>query len=410
MDIQLSKSRSNSLGQRIGIFLFCIYIVIGYLANDIVLPTIINTIFLYLFIGYSVIYTFIEGTYKISKFTAWQIIFTAISIFSLTYSPLKEVFEGQFYLCIVNLVMIYFLSRYEIDKEIFVRIAWSYAVGSALLIALLIRSGNVFDSSGRLGTDLVGNANILAAMLMVSAIYAFWLLVYTKNSLWKKIILIGCVVLIYYGMFLSGGRKYIFIPLIFLYIILFFKTDNKGRKHLIRNTVIVAALLVLVIYIIMNVPSLYDVIGQRLENLIYFIETGRILREGGAEELRAKMIEIGWNAWPESPLLGHGFDSFKYYNVQITGRFFYSHNNFIELLYNLGIAGFIVYYWFYIKMIITGWRERNSKPQYATYFSIALFISMLFYETGAINYSATSSFILFYLSFALLNKQYPKLN
>lgn len=410
MDIQLSKSRSNSLGQRIGIFLFCIYIVIGYLANDIILPTIINTIFLYLFIGYSVIYTFIEGTYKISKFTTWQIIFTAISIFSLTYSPLKDVFEGQFYLCIVNLVMIYFLSRYEIDKEIFVRIAWSYAAGSALLIALLIRSGNVFDSSGRLGTDLVGNANILAAMLMVSAIYAFWLLVYTKNSLWKKIILIGCVVLIYYGMFLSGGRKYIFIPLIFLYIVLFFKTDNKGRKHLIRNTVIVAALLVLVIYIIMNVPSLYDVIGQRLENLIYFIETGRILREGGAEELRAKMIEIGWNAWSESPLLGHGFDSFKYYNVQVTGRFFYSHNNFIELLYNLGIAGFIVYYWFYIKMIITGWRERNSKPQYATYFSIALFISMLFYETGAINYSATSSFILFYLSFALLNKQYPKLN
>lgn len=343
MDLQLSKSRSNSLGQRIGIFLFCIYIIIGYLANDIILPTIINTIFLYLFIGYSVIYTFIEGTYKISKFTTWQIIFTAISIFSLTYSPLKDVFEGQFYLCIVNLVMIYFLSRYEIDKEIFVRIAWSYTLGSAILIAMLIRSGNVFDSSGRLGTDLVGNANILAAMLMVSAFYAFWLLVYTKNFLWKKVILICCVVLIYYGMFLSGGRKYIFVPLIFLYIVLFFKTDNKGRKHLIRNTVIVAALLVLVIYIIMNVPSLYDVIGQRLENLIYFIETGRILREGGAEELRAKMIEIGWNAWPESPLLGHGFDSFKYFNVQITGRFFYSHNNFIELLYNLGLIGFIVY-------------------------------------------------------------------
>ena len=165
---------------------------------------------------------------------------------------------------------------------------------------------------------------------------------------------------------------------------------------------------VLVFYTIMNVPALYDVIGQRMENLIYFIETGQKLREGGAEDLRETMIEIGWHAWPESPLLGHGFDSFKYYNVQVTGRFFYSHNNFIELLYNLGIIGFIVYYWFYIKMIITGWDERNYKPQYATYFAIALFISMLFYETGAINYSATTSFIIFYLSFALLNKRYQK--
>lgn len=408
--MQLSKPIFYSLGQKIGIFLFCIYIVIGYLANDIVLPVITNTIFLYLFIGYSAIYTFIKGIFRITTFTVWQIVFTIISIVSLAYSPLEEVFEGQFYFCIVNLVLIYFLSRYKIDERVFVRIAWSYTVGSALLIAVLIRSGNVFDSSGRLGTDLVGNANILATMLMVSVIYAFWLLVYMKNSLWKKFILIVCVVLIYYGMFLSGGRKYIFIPLIFLYLVLFFKTDKKGRKHLLRNSIIVVALFVLVFYLVMNVPALYDVIGQRLESLIYYIETGHKLREGGAEELRAKMIEIGWNAWSEAPLLGHGFDSFKYYNVQVTGRFFYSHNNFIEILYNLGIIGFIVYYWFYIKMIITGWKERNSKPQYATYFAIALFISMLFYETGAINYSATSSFILFYLSFALLNNRYPKLN
>ena len=117
------------------------------------------------------------------------------------------------------------------------------------------------------------------------------------------------------------------------------------------------------------------------------------------------MIEIGLQKWQESPLWGYGFDSFKYFNESVTGHFYYSHNNFVEMLYNLGIIGFIAYYSYYIKLLFASYNGKNRISLSVRAFSVAMVISMMVYEYGAINYTTTSTMIMFFFASTMLQEE-----
>ena len=387
----------------IGLFFFCIYIFISYLANDVLLPSVINTYALYVFLGYSVLYVLIKKKLKINSTIKWLALFMIFSLLSMFYSPEKRIFSGTFYYLIVNFILIILLSQYAITKQIIERIGWIYTISAFSLVFFLVITGNIFDTSttGRLGQELLGNANIFATMLMTSSIYTIWLLTYQNSKKASKLVLLLCLIAEYLGMFLSGGRKYIVVPLIFLYILLLFKQDKNGRKHIIKYTLIILAIMVIIWNLIMNVPVFYEIIGSRMESFFAFL-SGDISHADGSSKIRSQMIEMGMQKWLSSPIWGYGFDSFKYYNQAITGHFYYSHNNFVELLYNTGIIGFILYYWYYAKLGFIAWQAKDSVSLNVRAFIVAMVVSMLCYEYGAINYTSTATMIMFNLSSIML--------
>lgn len=408
--IQLNEGASNRrmvLSERsVGVALFCFYIFISSLANDMVLPSSIGSLTLYLFLGYSVLYILLNKKLKINRIIKWMFIFIAFCVFTMLYSPEKGFLsDSEFYLLIVNFILILFLSQYDITINDIKKISWANILSGGVLIFILFARGNLtgFSTSNRFGQDLFGNSNILANLLMKSALYAIWLLVYSENKIIHKMVLTLCLVASYYGMFLSGGRKFIIIPAIFLYILLFFKRDSHGRKHLVKYTGVVIAIVIAVYYLIMNVPTFYAVIGERMESLFSFIRTGHSI-SGKSAEIRATMIEIGFNKWMDSPIWGYGFDSFKYYNRLMTGHFYYSHNNYIELLYDLGIIGFAIYYWFYWKLFYVAWKGKNSYTPEIRAFVIGIVFSMLVFEYGAVNYTVTSTQIMLFFAYTLLKE------
>ena len=335
-----------------------------------------------------------------------MLVFIAFCVFTMLYSPEKGFLsDSEFYLLIVNFILILFLSQYDININDIKKISWANILSGGFLIFILFARGNLtgFSTSNRFGQDLFGNSNILANLLMKSALYAIWLLVYSENKIIHKMVLTLCLVASYYGMFLSGGRKFIIIPAIFLYILLFFKRDSRGRKHLVKYTGVVIAIVIAVYYLIMKVPAFYAVIGERMESLFSFIRTGHSI-SGKSAEIRATMIEIGFNKWMDSPIWGYGFDSFKYYNRLMTGHFYYSHNNYIELLYDLGIIGFAIYYWFYWKLFYVAWKGKNSYTPEIRAFVIGIVFSMLVFEYGAVNYTVTSTQIMLFFAYTLLKE------
>lgn len=408
--MQLNEGASNRrmvLSERsVGVALFCFYIFISSLANDMVLPSSIGSLTLYLFLGYSVLYILLNKKLKINRIIKWMLVFIAFCVFTMLYSPEKGFLsDSEFYLLIVNFILILFLSQYDININDIKKISWANVLSAGVLIFILFARGNLtgFSTSNRFGQDLFGNSNILANLLMKSALYAIWLLVYSENKIIHKMVLTLCLVASYYGMFLSGGRKFIIIPAIFLYILLIFKRDSHGRKHLVKYTGVVIAIVIAVYYLIMNVPAFYAVIGERMESLFSFIRTGHSI-SGKSAEIRATMIEIGFNKWMDSPIWGYGFDSFKYYNRLMTGHFYYSHNNYIELLYNLGIIGFAIYYWFYWKLFYVAWKGKNSYTPEIRAFVIGIVFSMLVFEYGAVNYTVTSTQIMLFFAYTLLKE------
>lgn len=386
----------NTSMHSIGTFIFCAYIATVYLAQDLFLPASLNSVFLHLFWGWGILNIILSKRIKVYDISMWILVFMAFGLISMLYSPVKGILTGQFYITMVNFVIILFLSQINFTKRFFCQIGWTYVVSSIVLILWMILSGNMSDSAGRLGTDVFGNANSMATLLMTATLYSFFLLVYEDSHGIKKIILIAGVALNYYAMFLSGGRKFVIVPMVFLYILLLFKTDSEGRKHAIKYTAIIITVAAIVYLLIMNVPTFYEVIGWRMEGLLNLL-----LGTGEADfstVSRVDMIDYGLEQWLQSPIWGYGFDSFKYYYGSITGVVAYSHNNYVELLFNLGIAGFLIYYAFYFRVIIKGFSLKNNIPVYAKAFSIAVIIACLVYEFGAVTYSSTSTIVMIYMS------------
>ena len=133
-----------------------------------------------------------------------------------------------------------------------------------------------------------------------------------------------------------------------------------------------------------EVPILYEIIGNRMDNLInQFLGKAEILN-GSSSYLRDEYRKLAIQGWLESPIWGYGYDSFHYYNNIITGHNAYSHNNFTELLYDMGIIGFVVYYYEYYRIMMLGMKSNILPIKVMT---IAGIISILVCEYGQVDYN-----------------------
>ena len=174
------------------------------------------------------------------------------------------------------------------------------------------------------------------------------------------------------------------IPFLFLYILLLFRTDKRGRKHFVRYTILIIAILAIVYYLIMSVEVLYEAIGVRMEGLI-----NGVAGEGeqdASSAVRDLYREIGIKQWIKRPLHGYGFASFKYYALAIAGNFHYSHCNYVELLYNGGIIYFSIYYFIYIVIFKQSFNRNNIAARPYRAFAVAVCISLLVFDYGAVTY------------------------
>lgn len=400
---------ANSLKMKISLnsiwgALLILYIAAGYFSQGSVLvPVSVNTMALYLFLAFSVFAIICSRKVKVTPIFWWEIVCLGLAFVAMLYAPSFSILGGTYYQLLVNFVIVFIFTQMTWNKASFGKIMRTFVVASTGLIIVLALTGNLGDTSdtGRLGQDLSGNANILGAMLMVGTIYAIWLFISTENKK-EKWFLFFSLIIIYFGMFLCGGRKYIVLPLIFAYILLAHKADRKGRTHLVRNTLIIVVLVFLLYQLIMNVPFFYDAIGHRFEGFFgLFSETQKA---DGSSMIRKRMIEAAMKKWPESPFWGHGFDSFKYYNVSVTGHDYYSHNNFLELLYNQGLIGFVAYYSFYVYLFCKA--IKLPKRSLSRGFVMAVLATILAFEIVEVTYSISPvQFMLFFAYYQVNNRQ-----
>ena len=378
--------------------LFAIYIVSWYLAQEIWMSTSINSLMLYVFLGYSILAILLSARIKFTPMIIWEMVFLSLSLIAMTYSRETNILGGAFYSMLVNFILVFILTQMPWTTKRFDMIMKVFTASAVALIIALGATGNLEDDSGRLGEDLVGNANFLATMLMVAAIYCVWLLV-SARTVRMRLFSIFSVAVIYLGMFLSGGRKFIIVPIIFVYVLLMYKMDKKGQKHWFRNTLIIICTAILVYNVVMNVPDFYDVIGKRFEGFFALFGGGGPVDSSTSQ--RMSMINAALDRWLLNPVVGYGFDSFKFYNqAEVTGYFYYSHNNMLELLHNQGIIGFVAYYGFYVFLLVKALRS-NSKELYKG-FTVAIVISLLLYEFFGVTYCETPmQFMLFFAWFCL---------
>lgn len=148
----------------------------------------------------------------------------------------------------------------------------------------------------------------------------------------------------------------------------------------------VALLIVTFFYFaVMNIPFLYDMVGYRLELMISGLLGGGAV--DASTSTRMGLVEHGINFFLSSPWIGHGGANFAALNAFYyrANAGCYAHNNFIEILADYGVIGFILYYWIYIFMIAkTIKRLKTTSNLQLMVFS--LLVTLLIMEYGFVSY------------------------
>ena len=164
----------------------------------------------------------------------------------------------------------------------------------------------------------------------------------------------------------------------------------------IFKIVFISAIIFAVAYIcLMEIPFLYDSIGHRMESLFSLMAGG----EGDdSAEARQEFIELGMKYFRMSPALGNGLNCF----TLLTWT--YSHNNYVELLFSVGVLGTVAYYLMYVSVAVRAIRQYSRRRSNASILAITLIVVCLLMDIAMVSYYERSA-ILFLILCNTLSKE-----
>ena len=256
--------------------------------------------------------------------TMWQLFL----LFFLTYNLFSEEENAHEYL----LKCLYIAGISLIGYSI-------YIYGLADAINMMLGSRNV-----RLGRD-INQENTFGMMNATTCMVAFYYLFYKKRF---KLFHMAVLALAFLFAMSSGSRKALLVVCIGVLFLIY-------KKYGIRQVYKIIAIVLIVSVVFVSVIQLpvFDTVTFRMKQLL---ET--LLGKGGdsSSQTRTSMISDGWNIFKARMLTGFGVN-----NYRIVSRYrTYAHNNFIEILVDIGLVGFVLYYLIYWNALKNLWKSKTD--------------------------------------------------
>ena len=298
-------------------------------------------------------------------FSAWFLMFWAFAYSSSFWSEsiantLSSVYITNCIQACCIVVSVPYLYRTKEDLYKFARLL---IIAGLYCIAMLAWRTPV----GAWGTERVGeaigqNANSIGLNMAFLALVCMFSYTRKKNVVYAIALVAFAAIALF-----SGSRK-AFVALMFG-VAAVFAFSGRGWKALLG--VIAAGAFCSVFYwIVIHNADLYNVLGYRLEDLI----------NGGVDK---STIEREWyrdyafGMFLAKPIVGFGFNGFLT-QMQIIGYSHqaYSHCNQLEILADLGLIGFVLYYWIFaymLKNLIALPRESHWVKVYGVLFLLIIF-------------------------------------
>lgn len=273
----------------------------------------------------------------------------------------------------------YYAQVADVDSFAFYRLF----VALAVVVSVVLAAQNLFTYGTLLFREDVLNPNAVA---ILDAYAVFLLIVRGKHRFWIAPLTVFII--------LSGTRKAVILLAVAVVLYYCFKYPKRLPKY-----VALAAALWLILWLLFTkVDFLYETIGHRMEALFRYLSEG----EGDNSILsRAEFAELGIRFFRRRPWLGNGINCFH----TLHGAYdTYSHNNFVELLFSVGVIGFAAYYLMYAILIFRAlwlwWKTRNE----CALLALCLSVSTLVIDYAIVSYYSRSSLFILFLSAALCRK------
>ena len=302
----------------------------------------------------------------------WYLYFVAYVVASFAWAVFKDTSSGVFEVIIRNVPYIICLDLYCNSKKNTDRMI------NIMLMAIIIFALRlvIITPVSTWGTLNVGNAigqqqNFIGQVGALAAVMWFVLLLNDR----KKIYLVP-VVLGYFIAIISGSRKaFVMFPMGVVLYLLTQKSAKKKIRYLLLLTL--AGLVFLFVY--SSSSFMQEIFGIRM--LALFDESIVDKSISDREYLSAIALQL----FKQKPVLGWGCDNVRSYLISIGFRLeVYAHNNYLELLADYGIIGFVLYYSFYVKAIFQAIKN-GLDDKYDKLIFVVLLVCMVM-EYGSVNY------------------------
>ena len=147
-----------------------------------------------------------------------------------------------------------------------------------------------------------------------------------------------------------------------------------------------------VFFLIMNVPFLYNEVGFRFEGIV---TNGEV---EGSFRGRERMIALGWSLFRDNPLLGYGVNNFRALSPWNT----YAHNNYVELLVDVGVIGTALFYFWAVVLLRRAIRTKYSKTNGII---MAVTLTVLLLGIMDVQYNSMLSLTVLFLAFIVKDLQ-----
>ena len=309
------------------------------------------------------------------KYFIWYIVFFVYSLLSILWTInydysvqlIKEMICTMFFV----LLILFYITNYERLKKV----TKMYIITCFYTCILIL----AFNFKLR-GTDLFGNITGLyfnrIALLLCNGIY-FSFFMYKSTE--KKKYLISSL-LFYFVIFLTGSRKSLIMPLVFIVLFLIFNI-GKNKKRFVKTTFFICLLLVMSTFLICFNPTLKTRMNDLYQSVVYHETT----KDGSIIE-RAYFRKTAMELFENHPINGIGVNGFRGYLSSIKYRHVtYSHCNYTELLATLGIIGFLIYYFLYLIILRNSIKMFNAN-NYKKLLCLSFILVEIVFEYGFVSY------------------------
>ena len=257
----------------------------------------------------------------------------------------------------------------SISYAVFNLIIWQKSVTGywiIIIFAALAASAFVFvNPNSYIGLDgrvhgTVGNANLLAVVL-IAGMLASLVYVITLKNIFYRIVAMIIATFLFYMIIETGSRKGMLGGIVLSFVIMSIITlhlyrVSKGKCFL---TIIVG----LTIVIGASVYILNSQHAHRLTRLSSVIEKGSMSGAAKSESGRVKLYQIAFDVGLKNPVFGIGLDNFREIR---SGKTFgskvgtYAHSNYMEVMVSTGIIGLMIYISIYVSMLFKLFRLRKA--------------------------------------------------
>jgi len=247
----------------------------------------------------------------------------------------------------IRLIILYFLIVTTVNSINRLKVLIGLVVILSVFLALDAAYKYIIGDFTRgrvygMGSGLFSDPNDLALGLVMAMPFSFYICV-SQRKVWKKFIFGALFFIILYATITTYSRAG-FLGIIVVGSLIFW--DLLKRKKTIILMVVMSC--IFIVYAI--APPGYT---DRIYTIFYTDED----RTGSAQE-RLFILETGWEAFKQRPLLGAGLSSFEvmYYEIsKESGGWKASHNTYLQVLVETGILGFSLF----ILLIYYGFNNLN---------------------------------------------------